>query len=44
MGVADFTNTFFLNRVEAQSVQFAQLADWSQARISQNASFAGASV
>jgi len=41
-GLADFTNTFFLNRVEAQSVQFAQLADWSQARLSQNANFAGA--
>ncbi|MBD2034984.1 helix-hairpin-helix domain-containing protein [Leptolyngbya sp. FACHB-321] len=41
-GLADFTNTFFLNRVEAQGVQFAQLADWSQARLSQNASFAGA--
>jgi hypothetical protein len=42
LGVADFTNTFFLNRVEAQGVQFAQLSDWSQTRFSQPTSFAGA--
>ncbi|MBF2025686.1 MAG: helix-hairpin-helix domain-containing protein [Oscillatoriales cyanobacterium C42_A2020_001] len=41
-GDADFTNTFFLNRIEAQSVQFAQTSDWSQTRFSQATSFAGA--
>lgn len=42
LGVADFTNTFFLNRVEAQGVQFVQISDWSQTRFSQPTSFAGA--
>ena len=42
-GNADFTNTFFLNRVEAQGAQFLQTADWSQARFSQSTNFAGAS-
>lgn len=42
LGVADFTNTFFLNRVEAQGAQFVQLSDWSQARFSQPTSFTGA--
>lgn len=42
LGVADCTNTFFLNRVEAQGVQFAQISDWSQSRFSQPTNFAGA--
>lgn len=41
-GNADFTNTFFLNRIEAQGVQFLEGADWSQTRFSQSTSFAGA--
>lgn len=41
-GVADFTNTFFLNRLEAQRAQFLQVADWSLARFSQPTNFAGA--
>lgn len=41
-GVADFTNTFFLNRLEAQGIHFLQTADWSQTRFSQTTSFAGA--
>jgi len=41
-GVADFTNTFFLNRIEAQGAQFLESADWSQTRFSQVTSFAGA--
>lgn len=41
-GNADFSNTFFLNRIEAQGVQFLQRADWAQTRFSQSTSFAGA--
>lgn len=41
-GVADFTNTFFLNRIESQGVQFTQGSDWSQSRFSQTSSFSGA--
>jgi hypothetical protein len=39
---ANFTNTFFLGRVEAQGVNFAQDVDWSGARFSQMASFTDA--
>jgi Helix-hairpin-helix motif len=39
---ANFTNTFFLGRVEAQGVNFAQDVDWSGARFSQMASFTNA--
>ncbi|HEY9908628.1 MAG TPA: pentapeptide repeat-containing protein, partial [Thermosynechococcaceae cyanobacterium] len=42
LGAADFTNTFFLNRVEAQGAQFLQNTDWTQTRFSQTATFAGA--
>lgn len=38
---ADFANLFFLNRIEAQGVVFAQTTDWSQTRFSQPVSFAG---
>jgi hypothetical protein len=41
-GKADFTKTFFLNRLEAQRAQFNQSTDWTQTRFSQTASFAGA--
>jgi hypothetical protein len=41
-GNADFSNTFFLNRIEAQGVQFLQRANWAQTRFSQSTSFAGA--
>jgi len=41
-GMADFTKTFFLNRMEAQGVQFAQDADWTQTRFSQPALFTAA--
>lgn len=41
LGATDFTNTFFLNRVEAQGAQFLQTTDWTQTRFSQTASFAG---
>lgn len=40
-GAADFSNTFFLSRIEASGSQFMQGADWSQARFSQAASFSG---
>ncbi|MBW4515461.1 MAG: helix-hairpin-helix domain-containing protein [Timaviella obliquedivisa GSE-PSE-MK23-08B] len=36
---ANFTNTFFLGRVEAQGVNFGQDVDWSGARFSQTATF-----
>jgi hypothetical protein len=39
---ANFTNTFFLGRVEAQGVNFTQDTDWSGARFSQMASFTDA--
>jgi hypothetical protein len=42
LGAADFTNTFFLNRLEAQGAQFLQGSDWVQSRFSQTASFSGA--
>jgi hypothetical protein len=41
-GIADFANTFFLNRVEAQGALFAQTVDWTQTRFSKPVSFAGA--
>jgi hypothetical protein len=41
-GFADLTNTFFLNRVEAQGTQFPAGADLSQSRFSLPISFAGA--
>jgi len=41
-GFADLTNTFFLNRVEAQGVQFPAGADLSQSRFSLPMSFASA--
>lgn len=40
-GLADFDNTFFLERVEAQGVKFVQDTDWTQTRFSQLASFGG---
>ncbi|MGV0028940.1 pentapeptide repeat-containing protein [Phormidesmis priestleyi] len=39
-GFADFTNTFFLNRMEAQGIQLPAGADWSQVRFSLPVSFA----
>ena len=41
-GFADFTNTFFLNRMEAQGAQFPAGADWSQTRFSLPVSFTSA--
>ncbi len=41
-GFADFTNTFFLNRVEASGLQCPNGTDWTQARFSLPASFASA--
>lgn len=41
-GFANFTNTFFLGRVEAQGTLFTQEADWSEARFGQSASFTSA--
>ncbi len=41
-GFADFTNTFFLNRMEAQGAQFPSGADWSQTRFSLPVSFTNA--
>lgn len=41
-GGVDCTNTFFLNRMEAQGAQFLQGADFYQSRFSQVTSFAGA--
>ena len=41
-GFADFTNTFFLNRMEAQGAQFPSGADWSQTRFSLPVSFTSA--
>lgn len=41
-GLADFTNTFFLNRVEAAGAQFPNGTDWTQARFSLPVSFASA--
>lgn len=38
-GFVNFTNTFFLSRVEAQGANFGQDADWSEARFSRAASF-----
>jgi hypothetical protein len=42
-GFVNFTNTFFLNRVEAQGAIFAQDTDWSEARFGQLTSFTNAS-
>jgi Helix-hairpin-helix motif len=41
-GFGDFTNTFFLNRVDASGVQFPNGTDWTQARFSLPTSFASA--
>lgn len=41
-GFADLSNTFFLNRVEAQGTQFPAGADFSQARFSLPMNFASA--
>ncbi len=41
-GFADFTNTFFLNRLEAPGAQFPAGADWSQTRFSLPVSFTNA--
>ncbi|MBD2082281.1 pentapeptide repeat-containing protein [Leptolyngbya sp. FACHB-17] len=41
-GFADLTNTFFLNRVEAQGALFPSGADFSQSRFSLPMNFAGA--
>ncbi|MBD2463976.1 helix-hairpin-helix domain-containing protein [Oscillatoria sp. FACHB-1407] len=40
-GFANFTNTFFLGRVEAQGADFLQRTDWSETRFSRLANFAG---
>ncbi|QYO63086.1 pentapeptide repeat-containing protein [Leptolyngbya sp. 7M] len=41
-GFVNFTNTFFLGRVEAQGATFAQESDWSETRFSRSANFANA--
>ncbi len=41
-GVADFSNTFFLGKVDTAGADFTQEADWADARFSQPASFADA--
>lgn len=41
-GFVNFTNTFFLGRVEAQGATFAQEADWSETRFGRSANFANA--
>jgi hypothetical protein len=41
-GFAAFTNTFFLNRVEADGAVFTQDTDWSETRFGQSASFTNA--
>lgn len=41
-GFAEFTNTFFLDRVEADGAMFMQDADWSETRFGQTASFTNA--
>ncbi len=41
-GIADFSNTFFLNRVESQGTQFPAGANLTQVRFSLPASFASA--
>ncbi len=41
-GSVNFTNTFFLDRVEAQGAEFAQDADFSETRFSKGANFAAA--
>jgi hypothetical protein len=41
-GFVNFTNTFFLGRVEAQGASFAQESDWSETRFSRSANFANA--
>jgi Pentapeptide repeats (9 copies) len=41
-GFADFSNTFFLNRVEAQGIQFPNGSDWAQTRFSLSTSFSSA--
>jgi hypothetical protein len=41
-GFVNFTNAFFLSRVEAPGAEFVQDADWSEARFSQSANFTGA--
>lgn len=40
-GYANFANTFFLSRVEAQGADFLQRTDWSETRFSRLANFAG---
>lgn len=40
-GFTNFSNTFFLHRVEAQGAGFNQSADWSETRFSQSVTFAG---
>jgi uncharacterized protein YjbI with pentapeptide repeats/uncharacterized membrane protein SirB2 len=40
-GFANFTNTFFLGRVEAQGADFVQDIDWSEARFAQPLNLAG---
>ena len=42
-GFANFSNTFFLDRVEAQGATFGQDVDWSEARFSQLSNFASVS-
>ncbi len=41
-GFVNFSNTFFLDRVEAQGATFTQEVDWSETRFSQSANFANA--
>ncbi|MCU0526977.1 MAG: pentapeptide repeat-containing protein [Elainella sp. Prado103] len=41
-GFVNFSNTFFLGRVEAQGATFSQDADWSTTRFSQSVNFANA--
>lgn len=41
-GFVNFTNTFFLGRVEAQGATFTQESDWSETRFSRSANFANA--
>jgi Helix-hairpin-helix motif/Pentapeptide repeats (9 copies) len=42
-GEANFTNTFFLQPVDASGAIFTQNANWTETRFSRNVSFAGAS-
>lgn len=41
-GFVNFTNTFFLNRVEAQGATFTQEADWSETRFGRSVNFSNA--